>query len=267
MGRDSGNLYSAGMARPGDPDDPFAALRERLARLFPGRVARVDAEPDPAYQAAVKRAVLEAIPVEPATPGKAVAPATPREPAKPPEPAAGATRAADVSSSTSEPIVIVPAPLGRPRRPPQPASDEGAADRAPAIVAAPAPTSPRAPVIQDVVVAEPEPGPSEGLEAGTEAEADAELAAAPAIETPAQELSAAPEPALEAIHPPAESEPAFPSTSAAQGVEPPPDLPISPRWRKLGATAPEDLLQAPPSAGATVDDFFDGLVRRVEGDR
>ena len=31
-----------------------------------------------------------------------------------------------------------------------------------------------------------------------------------------------------------------------------------------GPTAPEDLLEVPESVGATVDDFFGGLVRRVE---
>lgn len=37
--------------------------------------------------------------------------------------------------------------------------------------------------------------------------------------------------------------------------------------RQPGETAPESLLRAPSGAVSVADDFFDGLVRRVEGDR
>jgi hypothetical protein len=34
-----------------------------------------------------------------------------------------------------------------------------------------------------------------------------------------------------------------------------------------GETAPDSLLQAPASVTLAADDFFDGLIRQVEGDR
>ena len=39
------------------------------------------------------------------------------------------------------------------------------------------------------------------------------------------------------------------------------------RRRKLGETAPDSLLQAPPCVTLAADDFFDGLMRQVRGDR
>jgi hypothetical protein len=46
-----------------------------------------------------------------------------------------------------------------------------------------------------------------------------------------------------------------------------PDLRGSRTRRQPGETAPESLLRAPAAAATVADDFFDGLVRRVEGDR
>jgi hypothetical protein len=37
--------------------------------------------------------------------------------------------------------------------------------------------------------------------------------------------------------------------------------------RKAGETAPDHLLRSPTRGTPVVDDFFDGLIRRVEGDR
>jgi hypothetical protein len=37
--------------------------------------------------------------------------------------------------------------------------------------------------------------------------------------------------------------------------------------RKAGETAPDHLLRTPTGGTPVVDDFFDGLIRRVEGDR
>jgi len=45
------------------------------------------------------------------------------------------------------------------------------------------------------------------------------------------------------------------------------DVPGAHTRRQPGETAPESLLRAPAAAASVVDDFFDGLVRRVEGDR
>jgi hypothetical protein len=39
------------------------------------------------------------------------------------------------------------------------------------------------------------------------------------------------------------------------------------RRRRPGETAPDSLLQAPASVSLAADDFFDGLIRQVEGDR
>jgi hypothetical protein len=40
-----------------------------------------------------------------------------------------------------------------------------------------------------------------------------------------------------------------------------------PTRRKASDTAPDFLLRTPASVAPVVDDFFDGLIRRVEGDR
>jgi len=39
------------------------------------------------------------------------------------------------------------------------------------------------------------------------------------------------------------------------------------RRHRLGETAPDSLLQAPPRVTLAADDFFDGLMRQVRGDR
>jgi Beta-lactamase superfamily domain len=58
--------------------------------------------------------------------------------------------------------------------------------------------------------------------------------------------------------------------SAAVGGEPPaaPPAPSTlPRRRQPGETAPDFLLRTPTNVAPVADDFFDGLIRRVEGDR
>lgn len=37
--------------------------------------------------------------------------------------------------------------------------------------------------------------------------------------------------------------------------------------RRAGSSTPDDLLRTPTSVAPVADDFFDGLIRRVEGDR
>ncbi len=39
------------------------------------------------------------------------------------------------------------------------------------------------------------------------------------------------------------------------------------RRRRADSSAPDDLLRTPTSVAPVADDFFDGLIRRVEGDR
>jgi hypothetical protein len=50
-------------------------------------------------------------------------------------------------------------------------------------------------------------------------------------------------------------------------VPSPPEGIAGRRRRRPGETAPESLLRTPDSAASVADDFFDGLIRRVEGDR
>ena len=55
--------------------------------------------------------------------------------------------------------------------------------------------------------------------------------------------------------------------SAAPRGERAEEPPGPPRRRKPGETAPDFLLRTPTSVTPVADDFFDGLIRRVEGDR
>ena len=62
--------------------------------------------------------------------------------------------------------------------------------------------------------------------------------------------------------PRADAKPAVPADGGPEGGSPAP-----PRRHQPGDTAPDSLLQAPTSVVAVADDFFDGLVRQIEGDR
>lgn len=70
-----------------------------------------------------------------------------------------------------------------------------------------------------------------------------------------------------------EADPAIPpSVPSEESLPEPAPLPSSPdgpgrRRRQAGETAPESLLRTPTGASSVTDDFFDGLIRRVEGDR
>jgi len=55
--------------------------------------------------------------------------------------------------------------------------------------------------------------------------------------------------------------------SAAPVGEAPEESPAPPRRRQPGDTAPGFLLRTPTSVTRVADDFFDDLIRRVEGDR
>ena len=62
-----------------------------------------------------------------------------------------------------------------------------------------------------------------------------------------------------------------PRPSAEQSAAPvgatPRESPASPRRRQPGETAPDFLLRTPTSVTPVADDFFNGLIRRIEGDR
>ncbi len=61
--------------------------------------------------------------------------------------------------------------------------------------------------------------------------------------------------------------PGIPGHSSAPGRQPSEAFPARPRRRKPGETAPDFLLQAPTGVAPVADDFFDSLIRQVEGDR
>ena len=54
------------------------------------------------------------------------------------------------------------------------------------------------------------------------------------------------------------------ATLAGQSPE---DAIAAPHWRQPGETAPDSLMQTSSNVTLVADDFFDGLIRRVEGDR
>ena len=78
--------------------------------------------------------------------------------------------------------------------------------------------------------------------------------------TTGPETISAAEARLDEIHPAASSAESIPSTT---GVE----APGVRTRRRPSDTAPELLLRTPPGAAAVAADFFDALIRRVEGDR
>ncbi len=230
------------MARSDDPDAPPASVRERLSRLLAGRRG-ADERSDTA-QSAERQAFLDAtwadeIPIVPAPLGRprpssapapeTVAPGTAsRAAASEVTPALAATRAPAAEKAPIDPLKLAPGPETTAPTP-----------------APPTPTPPS-----------PRPGPPEGSPAFVPPAEGLERSAWAARPVAAAEQPTIPEPPASppgaAIGPAA----AGPATDEARSRTLPP-----------GSTAPVELLQAPPSAGAAVDDFFHGLVRRVEGDR
>jgi hypothetical protein len=80
------------------------------------------------------------------------------------------------------------------------------------------------------------------------------LGAVPPVEFAPEPVEFAPEPAA-----------ALPA--AEQAAEPAVAEPRTRRRRRrAGETAPDDLLHPPTSVESAANDFFDGLVRRVNGD-
>lgn len=126
------------------------------------------------------------------------------------------------------------------------------------------------PALPDTTIPMPEPVPRPMAGAPDTAPSPAVEAAALALP-----IEQEPEPTYEAplqagatsAAPPFVSTPTTPSMEAAAPVSEPESDQTGPRRRQPGQTAPEELLRVPPSVGVAADDFFDGLVRRVEGDR
>jgi hypothetical protein len=93
---------------------------------------------------------------------------------------------------------------------------------------------------------------------------------APAWEltTPDWASAAAPEPAAAPRTSAWATPPRLPAEqSAAQGRKPPEESPAPPPRRQPGDTAPDFLSRTPTNVTLVADDFFDGLIRRIEGDR
>jgi len=113
----------------------------------------------------------------------------------------------------------------------------------------------------------------------------ARSASAPTIEPPTAPEPTTPDAAAAAAAEPTEPDarasawatpPRLPAeqSAAASGeppgepaAEPPDGSPALSSRRQPGDTAPDFLLRTPPSVAPVADDFFDGLIRRVEGDR
>ena len=241
------------MARRDDPDVPPASVFDRLTRRLPG--LRGSAGPMDPYRAAERQAILDA--------------------------------------TMADDIPIVPAPLGRPRSKPAPAAAEltpAAAELTPAAAeltpaaAVLSPASLEAAVAIPLLASPPDEtaspaGPSEQQPATPVAPGAVEPGPEPAASTaphptPGTDSSALSQRVQEILE-----SAARPTEDAAPS--PPPDAPeevlstgpeigpdgASARWRRPGVTAPEEMLQPSASVAPAADDFFDGLVRRVEGNR
>ena len=102
-------------------------------------------------------------------------------------------------------------------------------------------------------------------EAYNEAEREA-FQASPSRERPTRLPPPTPRPPVSTLD--AAPRDALPPTPAPEVVTvQEPSAPEQPTRRKTGDTAPKFLLRTPTSVTPVVDDFFDGLIRRVEGDR
>jgi hypothetical protein len=100
----------------------------------------------------------------------------------------------------------------------------------------------------------------ESFRTGTTLGARKRLATVPLTESPAS-LSGAVRPTVSV------SAPTAPAVAPAAGPEREPAVIEGPARRQAGDTAPGFLLRTPTSVTPVADDFFDGLVRSVEGDR
>ncbi len=115
----------------------------------------------------------------------------------------------------------------------------------------------------------------EAFRVGTTREAPRPVAPAPTAESPVSTSVAAPPtasvsaPTASVAAPRVAWVPAPRASAAAPEAEPArePAAAKEPARRQAGETAPGSLLRTPPSVTSVADDFFDGLIRRVEGDR
>ena len=102
--------------------------------------------------------------------------------------------------------------------------------------------------------------------AGTSLQSPKLFAPPRVVESPGLKLGAA-RPGAFISAPPAP--PAPPATPAIEPARQPADVepPARGHGGQAGETAPDFLLRTPKSVIPIADDFFDGLIRRIEGDR
>jgi hypothetical protein len=141
----------------------------------------------------------------------------------------------------------------------------------PAARSAGAPTSapPTAPVATPAAVPAPAAGP---FSLPTTPAATATTAPASEPTTPDAASATAPEPEAAARASAWTTPPRLPAEQSAtpggeRPAQSPEESPAPPHRRQPGETAPDFLLRTPPNVAPVADDFFDGIIRRVEGDR
>jgi len=280
--------------------DDAAAYEEALRQAFRAAAPVAPARPAPRREAAVGPApgpepgsgVESVAPVEPGSGVESVAPVEPVlpvepapgvEPAPPVEPAPGVEPAprhrAAAAQETAEALAMPPEAAaaraaeqtfeGLPIAP-EPIPLEGSAS-APAGSAIPAalgtdtlgatPVAAHASAEPGLDAASLEAGEVGGLEAtGLAAAGFGADQTQPELDADAIEAASARLEALGLAAPPPASEPiSFPPAGSGPGGTPAGSAPRTP-----GDTASEELLEVPESVGVAADDFFSGLVRRVE---
>ncbi len=221
-----------------DPGPPgrLARLSSALRRPFGGsrRKAAVEAA---ASQEAVRQAFLAAESIVPAT-AQRRPPAEPGGPAVAVGDAAGSATGDATHETVALPLVLRgsgPRPAAAPAPPPSVVADAPEIVRV--VVVAPAAGTP----VAATTAVDARDANTDAPEAGTNArEADAAVRVAGLLD----------------VDPP--------ETDMTEADAPPAAEPGGPSWRAPGATAPADLLEVHESVTAAADDFFGGLVRRVE---
>ena len=231
---------------------PRAPAIGRLAGRLPGTRTRID----PAEAAAFDEAAREAY--RAATMLEAARPVAPAPTATLPAPSSGAVRSVAFVSSTGTPGGAAPAaqptwrqgtavPIAAPTGTPA-ASPPATLTRKPAPNPAAVPTAARVAAPAPKPASKPAPKPA---------------VAARKTETPAPTSRAGRRDASG----PAQTEPAAATPTAEPAREPvTAERPARRSRRPAGETAPDHLLAPPKRVSSAADDFFDGLVRRVEGD-
>jgi hypothetical protein len=227
---------------------PSAPAIGRLAGRLPGTGTRIDPAEAAAYEEAAREAYRAATLLE------AARPVAPAPTATLPAPSSGAVRSVAFVSSTGTPGGAAPAaqPTWRQGTAVPIAAPTGTPAASPpaTLTGKPAPNPAAVPTAAPVAGPAPKPAPKPAVAARkTEAPAPTSRAGRPGASGPAQTEPAAATPTAEPAREPVTAE-----------------RPARRSRRPAGETAPDHLLAPPKRVSSAADDFFDGLVRRVEGD-